>query len=244
MMRTTRPLLLALLIASPAVFAADRLPLYPLGTCAVAEKSELGSMGDPVTKVVDGREYRLCCAKCDGRLAKQTDKIAESVDKRIIAQQKPTYPMDTCVVAGERLGEDAVDVVVKNTLVRLCCNNCARKVKANPAPFLKKLDIRITATQSKDYPLTTCVVSGEPLDEGDMAGKTFEVIVGNRLLKVCCKGCLRGLKKDPAAALEAVEAGWKARAETKEGKTPFQRALEEKQKAQEKENAQKKDSKD
>jgi len=77
-----------------------------------------------------------------------------------------------------------------------------------------------------------------------MAGKTFEVIVGNRLLKVCCKGCIRGLKKDPAAALEAVEAGWKARAETKEGKTPFQRALEEKQKAQEKENAQKKDSKD
>ena len=209
MIKPLTTIALVALCLPTSLFAADRLDLYPLDTCAVAKRSKLGSMGDPIVQEVEGREYRLCCKKCDGKLTGKTEAVTKSVDERIIAQQKPYYPLDTCVVSGEKLGDDAVDFVVKNALVRTCCNNCARKVQGDPDKFLAKLDQAIVAQQSKNYPLRTCAVSGEPLDEGDMKGKTVEVIVGNRLVKVCCKGCLKGLKKDPAAVLAAVEAGWK-----------------------------------
>ncbi len=193
------------------VESADRIDPYPLDTCAVAKRSKLGSMGDPIIKVVDGREYRLCCAKCEGKLTKKTAEVAKSVDARIIEMQKASYPLTTCIVSGEALGDDAVDFVVGNTMMRACCNNCARKVKAKPENYLAKLDQAIIAAQAKDYPLTTCAVSGE-----DLAGrKAADVLVGNRLVRICCKGCKRGLKKDPAAVLAAVEAGWAAKKKEK-----------------------------
>jgi hypothetical protein len=34
---------------------------YPLATCPITGK-KLGSMGDPVIKVYDGREVRYCCS--------------------------------------------------------------------------------------------------------------------------------------------------------------------------------------
>ena len=204
-MRSMTKLFLAGLLAIPSVaWSADRLNVYPIDTCAVAKK-KLGSMGDPIIKEVDGREYRLCCKGCNKRLDNNTEKVAASVDERIIADQKKTYPLTTCIVSGEPLDKDAVDFVVENTLLRTCCNNCASKVKARPAPYLKKLDQIVVGQQSKNYPLASCAVSGEPLE-----GDSVDLIVGNRLIRVCCKGCVKGVKKDPAAVLRAVEAGWAA----------------------------------
>lgn len=37
---------------------------YPLETCAVLESSKLGSMGDPVQRVVANRLVQFCCAGC------------------------------------------------------------------------------------------------------------------------------------------------------------------------------------
>lgn len=210
-------LFLAALLAFPSIaWSADRLNVYPIDTCAVAKKNELGSMGKPIIKEIEGREFRLCCKGCNRRLENNTAKIAESVDQRIAEQQKKTYPMTSCIVSGEPLDEDAVDVVVQNTLIRVCCNNCARKVKARPAPYLKKLDQMVVGLQGKNYPLTTCAVSGEPLEEGE----TIDLIVGNRLIRVCCKGCVKGVKKDPAAVLKAVEAGWAAKKGSGKEKKP------------------------
>lgn len=36
---------------------------YPLSTCIVTD-NELGSMGEVVTKVYDGREVKFCCKPC------------------------------------------------------------------------------------------------------------------------------------------------------------------------------------
>ena len=64
------------------------------------------------------------------------------------------------------------------------------------------------------YPLTTCVVSGEGLDE---MGKPIDYIYKqdgqpDRLVKFCCKSCIGKFKKDPAkylAKLDAAEAAAK-----------------------------------
>ena len=60
---------------------------------------------------------------------------------------------------------------------------------------------------SDDYPLTTCVVSGEKL--GGM-GKPYvyqyKTDTGStQLVKFCCKGCVKTFQKDPATYLKKIE---------------------------------------
>jgi YHS domain-containing protein len=58
------------------------------------------------------------------------------------------YPLDTCVVTGAKLGSMGEPVVIQHEgrEVRLCCSNCPKKFKSDPAKYLKKLD---EATKAK-----------------------------------------------------------------------------------------------
>lgn len=51
------------------------------------------------------------------------------------------YPLTTCVVSGEKLGEmgDPVILNYNGTEVRFCCNSCVKKFKADPDKYLAKL---------------------------------------------------------------------------------------------------------
>jgi len=53
-----------------------------------------------------------------------------------------TYPLTTCVVSGEKLGEMGAPVVTnyKGTEVRFCCSGCVKKFNADPDKYLAKLD--------------------------------------------------------------------------------------------------------
>ena len=52
-----------------------------------------------------------------------------------------SYPLKTCVVSGEKLGEMGPPVVInyKGTEVRFCCNSCPKKFYKNPEKYLAKL---------------------------------------------------------------------------------------------------------
>ncbi len=52
------------------------------------------------------------------------------------------------------------------------------------------------------YPLKTCVVSGEKLG-GDM-GKPYVFVEQGQEVKLCCKGCLKDFKKEPAKYLKKI----------------------------------------
>ena len=59
------------------------------------------------------------------------------------------------------------------------------------------------------YPLTTCVVSGEPLTDGDM-GPPIDYVYKqegkpDRLVLFCCKMCIGKFKKDPAKYLKQID---------------------------------------
>jgi hypothetical protein len=59
------------------------------------------------------------------------------------------------------------------------------------------------------YPLSTCVVSGEKLGGGDM-GPPVDYIhkeegKPDRLVRLCCKGCIKDFKKDPAKYLKMID---------------------------------------
>ncbi len=59
------------------------------------------------------------------------------------------------------------------------------------------------------YPLETCVVSGEKLEAGDM-GPMIDYVhkedgKPDRLVRLCCKGCIKDFNKDPATYLKKID---------------------------------------
>jgi YHS domain-containing protein len=56
--------------------------------------------------------------------------------------EKKAYPLKTCVVSGEKLGEMGEPYVYKHEgrEVQLCCKSCLKDFKKDPAKYLKKLD--------------------------------------------------------------------------------------------------------
>lgn len=69
------------------------------------------------------------------------------------------------------------------------------------------------------YPLTTCLVSDEPLGKSDYITYTHkEAGKPDRVVRFCCDGCIDDFKKEPAkflAKLDAAEAAAKAKAARK-----------------------------
>jgi YHS domain-containing protein len=57
-------------------------------------------------------------------------------------ESKEPYPLDVCVVSGEKLGEMGKPAVIQHEgrEVRFCCPACIDTFKQNPAKYLKKLD--------------------------------------------------------------------------------------------------------
>jgi hypothetical protein len=139
-----------------AAQAVKEAEAYPLDYCIVtAEK--LGSMGDPVAKVYDGREVRFCCKGCVKTFEKDKTKWMTKLDDAIIAAQKATYPLKTCVVSGEALGSmgEPVDYVYGNRLVRLCCSGCIPALKKNPEKYLGMIHATEVPADTPESPVET-----------------------------------------------------------------------------------------
>ena len=104
------------------------------------------------------------------------------------------YPLDTCVVSGEKLGSmgDAHTFVEGNQEVQLCCASCQKDFNKDKKANLAK--IAEAAKKVKAYPLTTCIVSGEALESSKAVGVVYE----GREYDFCCKSCVKDFKKDPA----------------------------------------------
>lgn len=56
-------------------------------------------------------------------------------------ESKKPYPLDTCVVSGEKLGEmgDPYVFTYKDHEIKLCCKNCLKDFNKEPEKYLKKL---------------------------------------------------------------------------------------------------------
>ena len=118
---------------------AKQKPSYPLKVCAVSDE-ELGSMGDPIDHVHGTRLVRFCCKSCTKSFQRDPEKYMAKVDAALIEQQRPSYPLETCLLSGEPLGEDGADTLYGTRLVRFCCSRCAGKFQASPEKYLAQLD--------------------------------------------------------------------------------------------------------
>jgi hypothetical protein len=66
------------------------------------------------------------------------------------------------------------------------------------------------------YPLSTCVVSDEKLEGGDMGGPVDYIHKQegkpDRLVRFCCKSCIKDFKKDPAKYIKLIDEAAAAKA--------------------------------
>ncbi len=195
---------LAMMAFAPMSQAEDRVgDPYTLDVCAVSG-AKLDSKDGPITLVLDGREVKFCCAGCKPKFEADPASFLAKVDEQVIAQQKEFYPIETCIVGEGDLGSmgEPLDLVVNNRHVRLCCAGCEKKLKADPAAFIAKLDEAVIAAQSKTYKLTQCPISGEAID-----ATALNLVVGNRLVKICCAGCEAKVKANPSKMFAMLDSG-------------------------------------
>lgn len=190
-------------MAAPPAAEAD-LPAtgYMVTNCPVTGK-KLGSMGNPAITEIEGREVRLCCMPCKAKFEADPAKYFKIMDAELASMQRKAYPMSTCIISDETLGNDPVEVVVQGRLVRVCCNGCARKVRKAPEQYIALLDAAVIAAQFPSYPMTTCPIGKGPLDG---MGGPINMVVGGRLIQICCEGCRAGVLKNPAKIIALLDA--------------------------------------
>ena len=119
-----------------------------------------------------------------------------------IARQK------ICPVSGKPLGSmgQPVAVDVNGQTVYACCGGCVNAIKSNPAKFAAgRPEITVTAATVADRALVAkqakCPVMDEPL--GSMGGP-IKVMVGDKPIFLCCKGCIKKIQAEPAKYLAKV----------------------------------------
>lgn len=195
--------------AKKAVRSSDVYPLLvdPLGDSLV-------DVEKPVSMDYEGRNLHFASEENTEAFKADPDKYLAKVDQLIIKQQKPLYPMTMCVVSGEKLGGDMgepVDYVYGNRLVEFCCKMCKADFNKDPDKYLAKINEAVTEKQKPEYPMDTCVVSGEKLG-GDM-GEPVDYVIGDRLVEFCCPMCIKKFEANPAPYLSKLDAKAKHRAD-------------------------------
>ncbi len=194
-------------ITSPSI-AADTFSgdAFPLTTCPVSGEA-LGA--DAVTVVLsgmkdknlDGTQIRFCCAKCEASFKADPAKYTVKMNEAIVAAAS-AYPLTNCLSMKEEVLDDsAKSVVYQNRVYKLCCKKCVVRFEKSPAKFVAEYEAAVIKAQKPTYALTTCPVSGKPLGEG-----AVDVVVGTRLVRTCCGGCVGPVKADPKAAFAKIDA--------------------------------------
>lgn len=121
------------------------------------------------------------------------------------------YMLATCAASGRPLDVKGTRTtkVVGGYELKFCCGGCAEVVAKDPAKWVEKVDKAHADQQRAIYPLATCVVAGESLTDDDGKDVATEIVVGNRLFRVCCAGCAKKVKADPASFAAKLDAAAK-----------------------------------
>jgi YHS domain-containing protein len=131
---------------------------------------------------------------------------APAADEKKAEFKGDVYALDTCLVTGKKLGSMGAPVVKSydGREVRFCCEACVPKFEADQAKYLKRLDEELVSQQSAHYPLTHCVVMEDDPLEG-VHDETAQLVYRNRLVKFCCKDCIKDFNADPATYIAKLD---------------------------------------
>lgn len=190
---------------SEKAIIAEQLPSYPLSRCIVSDEPLVAADGI-IDYVYEGRLVRLCCKGCIKMLKKDPQKVVAALDEAVIEAQRPTYPLETCIVSGEPLGGmgEAIDYVHGTRLVRLCCKGCVKGFNKDVASNMAKIDAALIEAQRPSYPLKVCVVGGT-----DLGPDAIDMLYGTQLVRFCCSDCQNKFQADPQTYVAKLQAAKK-----------------------------------
>lgn len=175
-----------------------RLAAYPLTTCIVSGEA---LAEEALDFVVAGRRFRTCGEECRARVEKEPAAFVGKLDAALIAAQLPQYPLANCPITGKVLGSmgEPVRLVLDDTLVQLCCAGCVPSAQARATAIVEQLHDQAYAAQRAGYARKTCVIS-----DHELGPDAVDVMVGTRLVRLCCADCIEDLAKSPQTALAAL----------------------------------------
>ncbi|MFN3193883.1 MAG: hypothetical protein ACE361_25455 [Aureliella sp.] len=113
-----------------------------------------------------------------------------------------------CPVSGRRLGSmgDPVAVSVAGKTIYACCESCVKAITNDPQKYAAgKPTILVSTATAEDAAAIAmqkvCPVMDEPL--GGM-GQPIKVMVGDKPIYLCCKGCIKRIEAEPRKYLDMV----------------------------------------
>ncbi len=117
------------------------------------------------------------------------------------------YLADVCPISGQKLGGMGEPAVREydGREVRFCCAGCIKGFEESGKDGWKKLDAIMIEYQLPFYPISSCGISGEPLVE-DGEDIAVDRIYKGRLVRFCCKSCVKDFLKNPEPTLAALDA--------------------------------------
>lgn len=119
---------------------ADQSPLYPLKTSVV---TGIDLPAKPYEFVFGNRLIRVGAESEKVEFLMNSVHFMAALDKAVVAQQSPGYPITKCPVSNEDFGGEMgkpVNDVVGGRLVMLCCKECKEDVEKNPAKYIAMVD--------------------------------------------------------------------------------------------------------
>ncbi len=206
----------------------NQLRDYPTTTCLVSGRT----LGEHATTTMhEGTLVKLCCngcketftenpapylrrlatAKCAsfGNIALGSDTWTAEQTAAFVAEQAATYPLTTCPISGKLLEDGkAVNLVLEDTLVRVCCKECVDEAKSRATEIVTKVQSAAFTAQKSDYPLDVCVVTNKPL--GERAATTM---VGTVLVRTCTTNCASHIAENRSAIVAQILDAKNARVE-------------------------------
>lgn len=174
---------------------------YYLSTCPLCG-TLLGAAGDAQEFTHAERHLRVCSPKCAQEF--HTDPVGglTRIDAVLIADQLPHYPLKTSLFDDHALPSQPMDFVWGNRLFRLADARERDRVLADPDAAFKRLDRAVIKAQRETYGMPNkCPVQGDILPNE----QRIDIVVANRMIRVCCGRCVRVVKARPYQYLAMVE---------------------------------------
>lgn len=128
-----------------AAMVEQQLAYYPAGNCPIMADETLPDPRGPEAKdadniIVQNQLVRLCCGKCVKKVKADPERYVRATERAIIKAQGKDYPLATCPISGNAIEGTGHEFVIASRLVRTCCPNCERGVRADPLATFAKID--------------------------------------------------------------------------------------------------------
>jgi hypothetical protein len=172
---------------------ADFMDGYYLARCAACP-ALLGVKGEAIDATHEGRPLRFCCAACKRRFDADPSAVIREVDAAMLSDQLPHYPLNASLMDGRPLGPAPIDFVWGNRAFRARDGRDRDRIMADPIAAIRSLDKAVIAAQEPTYAMhNKCPVQGDILPDDPV----IDIVVANRMIRVCCGRCARVVKARP-----------------------------------------------